>query len=110
MAGDQISRRSIFLGASALAAQGLSPCGAFAQALSARPINLIVPYTAGSGPDVLARLFAEHLRQRWNQPVVIDNRVGASGNIGTQAVARAEPEGHTLLFTANTIVINVSLF
>jgi tripartite-type tricarboxylate transporter receptor subunit TctC len=110
VADNRLSRRAVCVGASGLALKSLFSPPAFAQGLSSRPINLVVPYTAGSAPDVLARLFAEHLRQRWNQPVVVDNRVGASGNIGTQAVARAEPDGHTLLLTANTIVMNVSLF
>src|SRR5918997_2736298 len=91
----------------------LSPClqePAHAQRLSDRTITLVVPFTAGTGPDLLARTLSEELRQRWNQPVVVENKAGASGNIGSQTVARAEPDGHTLMVTVNTFVMNPSLF
>jgi tripartite-type tricarboxylate transporter receptor subunit TctC len=81
-----------------------------AQRLSDRTITLVVPFTAGTGPDLLARTLSEELRQRWNQPVVVENKAGASGNIGSQTVARAEPDGHTLMVTVNTFVMNASLF
>jgi tripartite-type tricarboxylate transporter receptor subunit TctC len=83
---------------------------AVAQGLSDKTISLNVPFTAGTGPDSLARLLADELRQRWNQAVIVENKPGASGNIGTQAVARAVPDGHTLLVTVNTFVMNASLF
>lgn len=70
----------------------------------------MVPYTPGSGPDLLARLIAAPLQQALGQAVVVENRPGASGNIGTQAVARAAPDGRTLLMQANTFVMNPSLF
>lgn len=75
-----------------------------------RNITFIVPFSAGSGPDTIARIVAQYLQQKWKQTIVVDNRVGASGNIGTAAVARAEPDGLTMLVTANTLVMNVSLF
>ena len=81
-----------------------------AQRLSERPIFLTVPFTAGTGPDLLARIIGEELRQRWGQAVVVDNKPGARGNIGTQAAARAAADGHTLLMTVNTFVMNASLF
>jgi tripartite-type tricarboxylate transporter receptor subunit TctC len=81
-----------------------------AQRLSDRPIFLTVPFTPGTGPDLLARIIGEELRQRWGQTVVVDNKPGASGNIGTLAAARAAPDGHTLLMTVNTFVMNASLF
>jgi tripartite-type tricarboxylate transporter receptor subunit TctC len=81
-----------------------------AQGLSDRNIFLVVPFTAGTGPDILARVLGEELRQRWGQAVVVENKPGASGNIGTQAAARATPDGHTLLMTVNTFVMNASLF
>jgi tripartite-type tricarboxylate transporter receptor subunit TctC len=81
-----------------------------AQGLSNRPITIIVPYSPGTGPDVMARTVGEELQKRWNEPVVIDNRPGATGNIGTQMVARATPDGHTLLMTSNPFTTNVSLF
>jgi|SRR5262252_10503883 tripartite-type tricarboxylate transporter receptor subunit TctC len=80
------------------------------QGLSNRPITIVVPYTPGTGPDVMARIVGEELQKRWNQAVVIDNRPGATGNIGTQIAARAAPDGHTLLMTSNPFTTNVSLF
>jgi tripartite-type tricarboxylate transporter receptor subunit TctC len=74
------------------------------------PVTLVVPYTPGTGPDVLSRLIAPVLQQALGQPVVVENRPGASGNIGTQAVARAAPDGRTLMLQANTFVMNPSLF
>ncbi|MBO1081282.1 tripartite tricarboxylate transporter substrate binding protein [Roseomonas haemaphysalidis] len=74
------------------------------------PVTIVVPYTAGTGPDILARLASQHLQPRLGQPVVVDNRAGASGLIGTQAVARAAPDGRTLMMQPNTFVMNASLF
>jgi tripartite-type tricarboxylate transporter receptor subunit TctC len=86
-------------------------CGdAAAQKLSGRAITIIVPYTPGTGPDLVGRMIGEELQQRWRQTVVIDNKPGASGNIGAHAVARATPDGHTLLMTASPFTQNVSLF
>jgi tripartite-type tricarboxylate transporter receptor subunit TctC len=79
-------------------------------AQSQQTIRLNVPFSAGTGPDLLARILSEELRQRWNQPVIVENKPGASGNIGTQAAARANPDGLTLLVTVNTFVMNASLF
>jgi tripartite-type tricarboxylate transporter receptor subunit TctC len=75
-----------------------------------RAITIVTPYTPGSGPDILARLVGEEIQTRWSQPVVIDNKPGASGNIGTQLAARAAPDGHTLLMTTSPFAINASLF
>jgi tripartite-type tricarboxylate transporter receptor subunit TctC len=83
---------------------------AAAQGLSSRPITIVVPFSPGTGPDVMARAVGEGLQHRWNQAVVIDNKPGASGNIGTQAAARAAPDGHTLLMTSNNFTTNVSLY
>jgi tripartite-type tricarboxylate transporter receptor subunit TctC len=82
--------------------------GARAQS-AGRAITIVVPFTAGAGPDILARTIGEELSQRWNQPVVVDNKPGASGNIGAQLVARAAPDGHTLMMTTNPFTANVSL-
>ncbi len=86
---------------------------AFTPGLAQSPhqtIHLFVPFTAGTGPDLLARILGEALRQRWNQAVIVENKPGASGNIGTLAAARAEPDGNTLLVTVNTFVMNASLY
>ena len=74
------------------------------------PIRLIVPFTPGTGIDLIARTLGPRLSERLGRPVVVDNRAGASGNIGTEAVVRAVPNGSTLLVTVNTLVMNASLY
>jgi tripartite-type tricarboxylate transporter receptor subunit TctC len=82
-----------------------------AQTYPARPIRLIVPFSPGGGTDACARVIAEHLGRRLGQQVVVDNKPGASGNIGTQLAARAEPDGHTLLLAFDgTLAINPHVF
>jgi tripartite-type tricarboxylate transporter receptor subunit TctC len=104
----KLDRRSLLAGSAALA---LASPNAGAQGLSANPITIVVPFTPGTGIDILARAIGERLRVRWNQPVVIDNKPGASGNIGAQAVARlAAANGHTLLMTVNAFVMNPHLY
>jgi tripartite-type tricarboxylate transporter receptor subunit TctC len=73
-------------------------------------IRLIVPFTPAGGPDMIARYVAERLSPRISQPVVVENIPGASGNIGSQVVARAKPDGNTLMSSVNTLVMNASLF
>jgi tripartite-type tricarboxylate transporter receptor subunit TctC len=76
-----------------------------------RAIRVIVPFPAGGTADALPRIVAERLRQRWNQPVVVENRAGAGGNIGASAVAAAEPDGYTLLASPpGPLAINGSLY
>jgi tripartite-type tricarboxylate transporter receptor subunit TctC len=75
-----------------------------------RAITIVVPVTPGAGPDILARTIAEELQRRWSQAVVVENKPGASTNIGTQFVARAAPDGNTLLMTATPFTANISLF
>jgi tripartite-type tricarboxylate transporter receptor subunit TctC len=94
----------------ALAAFAATGSSAAAQKLTGRAITIIVPFTPGTGPDIVARAIGEELQQRWGQPVVIDNKPGASGNIGTHAAARAAPDGHMLLLTAGPFTQNLSLF
>ncbi len=74
------------------------------------PIKLIVPFTPGTGIDLIARTVGPKLSQRLGRPVVVENRVGASGNLGTEAVVRAAPDGQTLLVSVNTLVMNRSLY
>jgi tripartite-type tricarboxylate transporter receptor subunit TctC len=74
-----------------------------------RSIRIVVPYTAGTGIDILARVTGQKLSERLRAPVVVDNRPGASGNIGTEAVSKASPDGYTLLMTASTHVTNAAL-
>ena len=91
-------RRS-FLQTTLAGAAALALAPAFAQAWPSRPIKLIVPFPPGSSPDVIARLIAEPLGRALGQAVVVDNKPGAGGNIGTATVAHAEPDGYTFLFT-----------
>jgi tripartite-type tricarboxylate transporter receptor subunit TctC len=92
------------------AAAGLAR-GARAQAWPSRPIRMIVAFGAGSGSDIRARLIGERLAADLGQPVVIDNRGGANGFLAAEAVARARPDGYTLLFTSNsTHAANPALF
>ncbi len=76
----------------------------------ANALRLIVPFTPGTGIDLIARTVGPKLAERLARPVVVDNRVGASGNIGTEAVVRAAPNGSTLLVSVNTLVMNRSLY
>ena len=77
---------------------------------AAAPIRLIVPFTPGTGIDLIARQIGPKLSERLGRPVVVDNRAGASGNVGTEAVVRAAPDGSTLLVTVNTMVMNRALY
>jgi tripartite-type tricarboxylate transporter receptor subunit TctC len=75
-----------------------------------QPLRVVVPFTPGTGPDIIARFLAEKLAPRVGQPVVVENVAGASGNIGSQQVARARPDGTTVMSSVNTLVMNASLY
>jgi tripartite-type tricarboxylate transporter receptor subunit TctC len=98
----------------ALAVGCLTAGHALAQQPSAYPdklVRIIVPFPPGGGPDVFTRLVAEKLAARWKQPVIVENRPGAGGNVGAVQVARAEPDGYTLLSSPpGPLAINGSLF
>ncbi len=74
-----------------------------------RSVTIVVPFTPGTGMDILARTVGQKLGERLGQPIVVDNRPGASGNIGAALVAKAAPDGYTLLLSGNPLVMNVSL-
>jgi tripartite-type tricarboxylate transporter receptor subunit TctC len=84
--------------------------GALAQTWPAQPIKIIVPFTPGTGMDTIARTVAPHLGERLGRPVVVQNVPGASGNIGADQVAKASPDGYTLLMGANTMLIASQLY
>ena len=81
-----------------------------AQEFPARTVRWIVPYPPGGTSDFLARLIGQKLTERWKQVVVVDNRGGAGGNIGTEAAANAAADGYTMLLVASTMTINQSLY
>ena len=82
-----------------------------AQTFPGKPVHLVDPQLAGGSSDVMARMLAERLREKWGQGVIVENKAGANGNIGTEAVIRAAPDGYTLLMQdAGTYSINPALF
>jgi tripartite-type tricarboxylate transporter receptor subunit TctC len=85
-------------------------CAAPASRAQPGPLRLVVPFTPGTGIDLIARTVGPRLAERLGRPVVVDNRPGASGNLGTEAVVRAAPDGATLLVTVNTLVMNRALY
>ena len=104
-------RRSWLVGALAAAAALALGSPAQAQSYPAKPIRLVVPFTPGGVTDTSGRLIAEQLSKRLGQQVIVDNKPGASGNIGTQMVSVAEPDGYTLLLGFDgTMVINPHVF
>jgi len=90
----------------------LVPTWAFAQntAYPSRPVRFVVAFAPGGIADVAARLIAQKLGDAWGQPVVVENRGGAGGNVGTTLVARASPDGYTVLVTTTSIAVNPSLY
>src|SRR6266478_9148864 len=94
----------------ALAALAAAPFAALAQGLSKRPVRIVVPFTPAAGPDIVARLLAPRLQERWDQPFFVENRPGASGTIGTEAVVKAPPDGHTIMVGPASIVTAPHLY
>jgi len=87
----------------------MAPAAAAPDSYPLRPVRLIVPYTPGTGIDILARVVGQRLADRLKVAVVVDNRPGASGNIGTEFVSKAAPDGYVLLMTSSTHVLNAAL-
>ena len=104
-----LHRRSILRALTAVAIAGAGR--ALAQAAwPGKPVRIVVPFTPGTGMDILARTLAPHLQAAWGQGIVVDNRPGASGNLGASAVAKSAPDGLTLLMGVNTLIINPALY
>ena len=102
-------RQFLQLAAGAAALPSVSPL-VWAQAYPTRPVRLIVPQAPGSGSDIIARLMGQWLSERLGQSFVIENRPGAAGNIGAEAVARASPDGYTLLLIPTSNAVNAALY
>jgi tripartite-type tricarboxylate transporter receptor subunit TctC len=81
-----------------------------APAFPERTVTLVVPFAAGGTIDVIARVMADRLKAKWNVPVIVENKPGAGNVVGATAVARASPDGHTLLFANTSVSVNPSLF
>ncbi|HSV81820.1 MAG TPA: tripartite tricarboxylate transporter substrate binding protein [Ramlibacter sp.] len=100
-----LTRRTLLATAAALALAG----PAAAQTFPSQPIKLVVPFAPGGGNDLLARVIAPRMAELLGQPVIVDNRPGAGGNLGTDQVAKAAPDGHTILIASNQITINPAI-
>ena len=99
----------ILLALSFLALVHFAP--AAAQGYPAKPVRLVVPWAAGGTTDILGRILGQKMTEKWGQPVLVDNRGGAAGNIGTEAVVRAAPDGYTLVLgTMSTHAMNQFLY
>jgi tripartite-type tricarboxylate transporter receptor subunit TctC len=105
-------RREALLAAAGIGLLLAAPAAVFAESqYPDRPIKIIVPFAAGGAVDTMARIVADKLTSEWKQPVIVENRVGASGNVGAEAVAKAEPDGYTLLISPpSPLAINQHLF
>jgi tripartite-type tricarboxylate transporter receptor subunit TctC len=104
-----INLRLALLGA-ALACALVQPIAALAQAWPAKRVKIIVPYPPGGGTDVTARFLAQKFTEMWGQPVVVENKPGAGGNVGADQVAKSAADGYTLLMMPSNLSINPSLF
>ena len=87
-----------------------APGSVLAQAYPSKPIRWVIPYPTGGTSDFLARLIGQKLTEAWGQSVVIDNRTGANGNIGTDVAAKAAPDGYTMLLVASTFTMNPAVY
>lgn len=102
----RITRWATYVAAAVFAA-GIAGAQQPARTYPVKAVRVVTPFAAGGGTDIIARLLAQKLTEQWSQTVIVDNRGGANGNIGTDFVARAAPDGYTLLLTTNApIVIN----
>jgi tripartite-type tricarboxylate transporter receptor subunit TctC len=98
------------IGALTAALAAFASQAAFAQGYPSKPVRVIVSFTAGSATDIVGRVVGAKVSEYWGQPVVIENRSGAGGSIGSNAVAKAEPDGHTLLINSSAHTVNPAIF
>jgi tripartite-type tricarboxylate transporter receptor subunit TctC len=106
-----VRRTLVVAAAVVVSAAAFCLTAAFAQNYPARPVKIVVPFPAGGPLDFTARMLADRLTESMKQPFVVENRPGASGNIGTDAVAKAEPDGYTLLLVLDTpLTVNPTLY
>lgn len=106
MRTDGVTVCFIVAGVAAVAAGG----AASAQDYPARPIRMVVAFAPGGAPDIIGRIVGQRLHDGLGQPVIVDNRPGATGNIGAEIVARAAPDGHTLFLATLSVAISPSFF
>src|SRR5262249_44126518 len=106
----KLSRRRFVHSAASAAALPAVPCRAWAQAYPTRPVRAVVAFAPGGVTDTFARLMAQKLTEGFGKQVYVENVVGASGNIGTGRVAKAAPDGYTILFAYTSHVVNPTLF
>lgn len=86
------------------------PGAVCAQAFPSRPVRVVVPFAPGGGTDIIARQFAARLTESLGQPVAVDNRAGAGGNVGAEIAAKSPPDGHTIMLSTNSLAVNVTLY
>ena len=103
-------RRREFIGLVAGSVMLLATAASAAEVYPTRPIHLMVPYPPGGGTDIVGRLLGEKLSASLKQPIVVDNRGGAGGVLGTDVAAKAAPDGYTLLLVPTSHVINPSIY
>jgi tripartite-type tricarboxylate transporter receptor subunit TctC len=101
---------AVHLAALALLGTSLLTAPASAQTFSNKPVRFIVPLTPGSGADIVARILGRKLQDMWGQPVIVDNKPGAGGQIGTREVVRSAPDGHTLLIQSASHAANPAIY
>ncbi len=103
-------KRIITLAALVAASLTFSSPALHAETYPARPVRMVVPYAAGGGVDIVARAVGQKMATVLGQPVIVDNKPGASTNIGMEAVAHAQPDGYTIMMASNSLATNASLF
>ena len=104
-------RRALIFALLFSVAQTFSAPGSIAADFPTKTVRIVIPFSAGGAPDVLLRIVAPHLSEKWKQPVVIENRPGANTNLGTVVVTKADADGHTLLFTTDgTFIFNPLIY